>query len=370
MRVRWWVAALLSVLLLVLLAGVKASQFGAMAKQGKSFTPPPTSVTSAKVEAQDWPVTRTAVGSLVAMRGVTLSSELAGKVRRIQFENGTFVQHGDVLISLDTSTEEAQLQSALADAQLAQQTLTRNKALVSGGAATQADLDAAQARAAQTAAAVTNIRTVIAKKQVRAPFSGRIGIRQVELGQILSPGTPVASLTTVDPIYAEFLLPQQALADLALAQRVQLTLDVFPGHPWEGEVITVNPEVDVANRNVRVRATVPNTDGRLRPGMFADVSVFAGTKAHVLAIPATAVLFAPYGDSVFVLEEKDGKTVAQQRFIRTGEKRGDFVAVTQGLKEGEEIVSGGAFKVRNGATVAVDNADAPGASLTPNPPER
>jgi membrane fusion protein (multidrug efflux system) len=370
-RVRWWVGALGLLVVLVALGGVKAAQIGAMVKQGKAFKPPPESVTAATVVAQDWPAERSTVGSLVAIRGVTLSSELSGTVREIQFENGTFVQQGDVLVHLDTSTEEAQLQGALADAKLSKQNLAREHEMQAGRAVPQSEVDAAEAKVVQSDSAVANLRALIAKKTLRAPFSGRVAIRQVELGQVVNAGAPVVSLQTIDPIYIELSLPQQAMEDLAVGQKAQVTLDVFPGQSWVGTVTTVNPEVDVSSRSVRVRATLANHGGRLAPGMFANVSIFSGVEHRVLAIPATAVIYAPYGDSVFVLQKKeDGTTVATQKFVRVGDRRGDFIAALSGLKEGDVIASSGAFKLRTGMEVIINEKLAPPAELEPRPVDR
>jgi membrane fusion protein (multidrug efflux system) len=308
----------------------------------------------------------------VAERGVTLGAELPGTVRAISFESGSTVKRGDVLVKLDTSAEEAQLAAALADASLARLTLGRARRLREGQANAQADLDAAEARAAQADATVATLRANIAKKTIRAPFDGRISIRQVELGQVVSPGTPIASLQSVSPIHADFWLPQQALAELSPGQRVRMRTDAFRDRTWDGEITTVNPEVDAATRNVRVRATFPNPDGRLRPGMYANVEVLSTEERSVLVIPATAVMFAPYGDSVFAVEEKKDEagqttTVVRQKFVRTGDRRGDLVAVVSGLEPGETVVSSGAFKLRNGTAVAVNNALAPDAQLAPKP---
>jgi membrane fusion protein, multidrug efflux system len=354
------------------LAGVKAGQIFTMVRASESFAPPPEAVASAKVEQARWEATRAAIGSVVAVRGVTIAAELPGRVRDIAFESGASVKRGDVLVRLDTSAEEAQLASAVAEASLARTNLERARALRRGGANAQADLDVAEARSQQAEATVANLRATIAKKTVRAPFDGRISIRQVELGQILSPGTPIASLQAVDPIHADFWLPQQAIAELRPGQRVRLRTDVYGDARWTGEVTTVNPEVDPATRNVRVRATIPNRDGRLRPGMFASVEVLSSDVRPVLIVPATAVLFAPYGDSVFSIEEKKdpsgkGATVVRQKFVRVGERRGDFVEVTSGVAAGERVVSSGAFKLRNGAAVAVNDALAPNSRLAPKP---
>ena len=372
---RIWILAVVGLLVvLVALVGIKGAQIATMIKAGKAFVPPPESVTSAKVESEQWQAARPAIGTLVAVRGVTLGAELTGVVREIDFESGTFVKQGAVLVRQDTATEEAQLAAALADASLAKVSLERAQALRKGGANTQADLDAAEARAKQTDATVVSLRTTIAKKTVRAPFDGRISIRQVELGQYLSAGSPIASLQSVTPIHADFWLPQQAIADLKLGQRVRVRADAFENAFWDGEITTINPEVDVATRNVRVRATFPNPDGRLRPGMFVNVEVLANQKRSVLTIPATAVIFAPYGDTVFVLDEKkdangNSSLVARQTFVRLGERKGDYVAVDSGLNAGQTVVSTGAFKLRNGTVVRVNNALAPAAGLAPTPPQ-
>ncbi len=355
-----------------ILVGIKGGQILTMVRAGESFVPPPESVSSAKVEAAEWETTRAAIGSLVAVHGVTLGAELPGTVRQVTFESGTLVKRGAVLVRLDTSAEEAQLSVALADASFAHVNLERANRLRQNEVNAQADLDAAVTKAAQADGTVANLRAIIAKKTIRAPFDGRIAIRQVELGQVVSPGTPIASLQSVTPIHADFWLPQQALAELKPGQRTRLRIDAFPEASWDGEITTVNSEVDPATRNVRVRATFPNADGRLRPGMFANVEVLSSASRPVLAIPATAVIFAPYGDSVFAIEEKKDKagrtvTVARQTFVQTGERRGDLVAVLSGLEAGETVVSSGAFKLRNGARVAVNNALAPEASLSPKP---
>lgn len=370
----WLLVVVALVVVVAAVVAIKASQIAGMIKAGKSFVPPPESVTSATVEATQWEPSREAVGSLVAVRGVTVGAELPGVIREIGFDSGAAVRRGAMLVKLDTATEEAQLAAARADAALAKATLQRARQLRAGGANTPADLEAAEARAAQTNATVTGLETTIAKKTIRAPFDGRVAIRQVELGQVVSPGTPIASMHSVSPIHAEFSLPQQALAELTVGQRARMHTDAFPRAQWEGQVTTVNPEVDPATRNVRVRATFPNADGRLRPGMFVNVEVLSGQSRPVLLVPATAVLFAPYGDSVFLLEEKKdaagkGGLVARQAFVRLGERRGDFVAVTAGVSAGQRVVSSGAFKLRNGAAVVVNEALAPAAELAPRATE-
>jgi membrane fusion protein, multidrug efflux system len=376
-RSKLWVTVIAGLIVVVgLLVGIKAGQIVTMVKAAEKMAPPPMSVSSSKVQTAEWAAMRPAVASLVAVHGVTLGAELSGTVREITFESGSSVRKGSVLVRLDTSTEEAQLDSAKAEASLAKLSLQRARTLRASESSTQADLDAAEARAQQAHAAVAALQATIAKKVIRAPFDGRISIRQVEVGQILSAGTPIASLQSVTPIYADFWMPQQAIAELKSGQRVTLRTDTFPDSKWDGEVTTVNPEVDVSTRNVRVRATFPNADGRLRPGMFANVEVVSGQKTQTVVIPATAVLFAPYGDSVFSIEQKKDEksgataTIVRQKFVRLGERRGDFVAVVSGLSAGETIVSAGAFKLRNGMTVAVNDSIAPGAQLDPKPTDQ
>jgi membrane fusion protein (multidrug efflux system) len=369
-RARNWALAIVAVVVVfIALAGIKGAQFGAMMKAGKSFTIPPDSVTSAKVESVKWRATRGAVATLAAVRAVTVASELPGLVKEIGFESGSFVHKGDVLVKLDVSTEEAQLAAAEADARLAKQNLQRQEVLRARSSSTPADLDAAQARSAQAAANAATLRATIAKKTIRAPFDGRIAIRQVDLGQILAPGTPIASLQSVTPIYADFWLPQQVLSELKTGMQTRLTTDVFPDRTWDGLVAIINPEVDPATRNVRVRASFPNTDGALRPGMFGNVEVLSPDERNTLVIPATAVLYAPFGDSVFAVEEKDKKLTAKQKFVRLGERRGDLVAVVSGLEAGETIVSSGAFKLHNGSALVLHNDLAPTVEEAPKPGE-
>ena len=375
-RSKQWLTAGLGLLVVVVaLVGVKAGQIGLMIAAGKSFSPPPEAVTSAPVQSSEWQPTQPATGSVVAVHGVTLGAELSGTVREVAFESGAAVKRGDLLVRLDTSSEEAQLAGARADATLARLSLERARSLRQSDVNTPADLDAAEARAAQAGAAVAGLEAAIAKKTIRAPFDGRIAIRQVEVGQVVSPGTPLASLQSVDPVYVDFWLPQQALTSLKVNQPVTVRSDTYPDASWEGQLTTINPEIDPATRNVRLRATFHNADGRLRPGMYANVEVISPDRQPVLLVPATAAVYAPYGDSVFVLEQtaeagKPPGLVARQRFVRLGQRRGDLVAVVAGLKRGEQVVSAGAFKLRNGAAVVVRDDPSPKAELDPRPVDR
>jgi membrane fusion protein (multidrug efflux system) len=370
-KLRAWMIAILGILgVIAVLGGTKVAQIMGMIKGSKAFTIPPETVSTAKVEQTTWQAARPAVGTLVAVHGVTLSSELAGTVVQLGFESGQTVRKGDLLVKLDTSVEEAQLAAAIADEQLSKVSAERARKLRAQNSNTQAELDQAVSKLDQSVATVAQLKATIAKKNIRAPFDGRLGIRQVELGQVLSSGTPIVNLQSITPIRAEFWLPQQVLSELHVDMHAALTTDVFPGQHWDGLVTTINPEVDVATRNVRVRATFPNQDGRLKPGMFANVSVLSNDERAALVIPATAVIFAPYGDSVFSVEEKDKQLIAHQKFVRLGERRGDLVAVTSGVEAGETIVSSGAFKLHNGSTLNVRNELAPEAQIAPRPTDK
>jgi membrane fusion protein, multidrug efflux system len=377
-RGKVWLVSIVGILVVIVsLVGIKVGQIRAMVQAGQSFVPPPETVTSAKVQASVWQSRRSAIGTLVAVHDAVLGAELPGLIREVAFTSGSTVKRGAVMIKLDTTNEEAQLASAKADRELALANLARARTLRKGEANTPADLEAVEARAKQTEAALASIQATIAKKTIRAPFDGRVAIKQVERGQVVSPGTAVATLQSVDPIYAEFQLPQQALADLKVGQVATMRIDSFPDKTWRGSISTLNSQVDATTRNIRVRATFANKDGLLRPGLFTNVEVSASDQRDVLVIPATAVVYAPYGDTVFVLDApKEGQAQgdkgqaaweAQPRFIRLGERRGDMVAIVSGLKEGESVVSNGAFKLRKGARVVLNNDLAPPVELDPKP---
>lgn len=368
---------LAGVALLVLaggIAGIKYLQIRKMIEHGSKVTPPPETVTTARVQADRWEARLTAVGTLEAVRGVTVAAELPGKVVAIAFESGGRVREGEVLARQDTSSEEAQLAGAEAEATLAKANLDRAESLLAKSVIAPSDRDTAVANHKQAVARVQDIRATIAKKTIRAPFTGRLGIRQIHLGQILSGGEAVVSLQALDPILVNFRLPQRDLGKVREGLTVRLTADALAGRTVEGKITAIEPEVDAATRNVRVQATVPNPEEHLHPGMFADVAVILPSEDRVLAIPTTAVLYAPYSDSVFVVETNGGEgaasgQVVRQQVVRLGEKRGDFVAVTSGLAEGDTVVSTGAFKLRNGQAVVVDNALSPEFELSPQPKE-
>ncbi len=352
---------------------IKNRQFAAMKAAGEAMVMPPETVTAIAAKEESWESSLNATGSVTAVQGVTVSAEIAGKVVKLAFESGSTVAAGDLLVQLDTSIEEAQLRAAEAASALAKTNLARGKELLEKNTMAQADWDAADAQAKQADAQLEGIKAAIAKKNIRAPFAGRLGLRLVNLGQNLKEGDPIVTLQTLDPVYVNFSMPQQSLSELVVGGLVHITTDAAPGTEFEGKINAVSPEVDVATRNVRVQATVPNTGEKLRAGMFANIEVVLPHQKKVLAIPATAVLYAPYGDSVFVIDEKKnektGKTekVLRQQFIRIGVKRGDFVAVTSGLSAGDVVVTSGVFKLRPGTSVVVDNTLAPNSQLAPKP---
>ncbi|MFZ1219998.1 MAG: efflux RND transporter periplasmic adaptor subunit [Chthoniobacterales bacterium] len=368
-----WKVILGLLAVLVLLGGIKAWQIMTLISAGKKMVPPPTTVTSAEVKLGDWQPMLSAVGSVSPVQGAMISAELAGTVAEIDFDSGKLVKKGDVLLQLDASAEEAQMRSAEADAELAKKDFERAQDLAARKVISPAELDAAQSKYSQKKAAVENMQSVIDKKKIRAPFDGIAGIRAVNPGQMVKVGDALVSLQAMDRVYVDFSLPQQQLADVKQDLPVKVTTDAIPNREFEGKLTAINSAIDPATRNVSLQASLENSDHALRAGMFVRVRVLLPQQSQTLFIPSTAVSYAPYGNSIFVIEKKaDEKTktealVLRQAFIRTGETRGDFVAVTDGAKVGEQIVSSGVFKLRNGMNVVVDNKLAPKAEMNPKP---
>lgn len=355
------------------LVGTKVIQIKAMIAAGENAVVPPEVVTSATVKEDTWENTLSVTGSIAPVQGVTVSAEMAGKIVKIAFESGAMVKAGDLLVQLDVNSEEAQLRAAESSVALAKLNLDRSKELLGKTTISQAEFDSSDAQFKQASAQADTIRATIAKKTIKAPFAGRLGLRLVNLGQNLKEGDPIAALQTLDPVYVNFSLPQQRVSAIAPGAMVRITSDAAPTETYEGKVNAVNPEIDPATRNVRVQATLANPAEKLRPGMFANVVVVLPTQEKVLAIPATSVLYAPYGDSVFIIEEKKNEKtgkmeqVLRQQFVRLGTARGDFVDVQSGLKAGDQVVTSGVFKLRGGMAVTIDNKLAPNAQLAPKP---
>lgn len=358
------------------LGGIKGLQIKKMVAQGAQVAPPPETVTTAAVSSAKWESLLTAVGSLEAVQGVMVTAEMPGKVSSIQFDAGGKVNAGDLLVQQDISSERAQLRSATSTAELARINFERMKKLLPERVASQADYDNARAAYTQAVAQADTIRAAIEKKTIRAPFAGRLGIRLINLGQMVHAGEAIVSLQSLDPIYVNFQLPQQQLVLVRQGYTVRLTGDMLSGNQAvEGKITAINPEVNSNTRNVRLQATLSNPREQLRPGMFVNVAVVLPEEKQVITIPETAVSYAPYSNSVFVVEAAntqgnatEGKIIRQQ-FVELGEKRGDFVAVQSGLKAGQTVVSTGVFKLRNGQSVMVDNTLAPNFRLSPTPRE-
>jgi len=365
------IAIALLVMICVFAFGIKILQIVKMTST--PMVMPPTTVSSVTVKEEDWAPRLTAVGSVSAVQGAVVSAELAGVVSEITFENGGEAKKGEVLMKLDASQEEALLRSAEAEAQLAQTDLERSRDLAMKKVVSSAELDSAQSKFRRLNAVVDQVRSSIAKKTLIAPFDGQLGIRQVNVGQMINAGQQVVPLTSLDPVFADFALPQQYLGQLTAGLEVHVTTDAIPGRVFNGKLTAINSMVDSSTRNITLQATLDNSDHALRPGMFAKAEVMLPEKHKTLVVPGSAISYAPFGDSVFVIEKKkDEKTgkesqVIRQQFVRVGEGRGDLVAITQGLKAGETIVSTGVFKLRNGMTVTINNDLAPNPQVNPNP---
>ena len=359
------------VLLVVVLFGIKAMQIGKM--MSTPMMMPPTTVSSALAKEEDWPPVLSVIGSVSAVQGAVVSTELGGVVAQINFQNGGEAKKGDVLLKLDSSAEEAQLHTAEADLELARANLQRTQGLATGKVVSKQELDAAQSTFGQKQGSVDNMRAFITKKQVRAPFDGQLGIRQVNVGQSIDARTPIVQLTALDSVYVDFALPQQELPKLATGFETRVRTDGLLGREFKGKLTAINSMVDAVTRNVGVQATFENPDHTLKPGMFVKVDVVLPEKGKTLVVPGSAVSYAPYGNSVFVVDKKkDPKTgkesqILRQAFVRIGDARGDFVSVTEGLKAGDVVVSTGVFKLRNGMNVTINNDLAPKPQLNPTP---
>lgn len=369
------VAAGILLVITGVLAGIKVAQIRAMIAAGESFVMPPESISSARVQRVDWERADAAIGSVTAVQGVLIQSQVTGLVSRIAFESGAEVTQGQVLVELDRSTEQAQLDSARARSQLARVNLERARDLHRQAILPKSDLDSKEAAFQEMTGEEQAIRVAMARKVLRAPFTGRVGIRQVQLGQLVEPGSPIVTLQSVDPVYVDFSLPEQAAGRVHEGMKVRVTSEASPGRVFEGELSAINPEVDASSRNIRLQATFAGTGGALMPGMFARVELLRPERVTPLVIPVTSVQRAPYGDSAFVVadfsDEKTGRSGKRVNMatVRLGETRGDLVVVEHGLVEGQEVATSGVFKLSNGTEVAVDNTHAPVAVAAPVPSE-
>lgn len=358
--------------LVVVLGLSKYVKIARAIEQSQKFGPPPETVTASAAQQETWHDVYRAVGSVVPVQGVTMSAEEPGKVVNLGFESGAFVKKGDLLVELDTSVEEGNLNAAVARQEQALRELNRAKTLKGSQAVSQDEVDRAESRYRQSSAEVQSLRGMIARKKILAPFSGRTGIRMVNLGQYVVAGTPLVPLQTLDPIYVNFSLPQQRVSDLAVGQKVSLSVDAFPTENFVGTISTINPQVDEITRNVMVQALFENTHEKLRPGMFATLEVQLPRQVQLITLPATSINYAPYGDSVYVIEatrdaQQQEVLKVRRQLVRVKEKRGEQVAIVSGLKAGELVVTSAGFKLRPGAIVKVNDQIKPGNDPAPQP---
>jgi membrane fusion protein (multidrug efflux system) len=359
-------------ILLGSLGFVKYKQIQAAVAQGASFQPPPTAVTTILAEKATWPTTVDVIGTVAAIQGVTVSADLPGTVAKIHFESGQWVHEGDILVELDTRQEQAQLAETEAQRDLAHINYGRTKQLVQEGVMAKTEYDNVTAQQKVTEGQVGEIRATIARKTIRAPFSGILGIRQVNLGQYLAAGQAIVSLQSLNPIYVNFGVPQQTTGQVAIGRTLRISSNDFPGLQFSGRVTALDSVVNESTRNIQVQTTLANPQNKLRPGMFVQVSLGLGENTPVIALPASAINYAPYGDSVFIvtdLKDDKGKTYrgVRQQIVKLAGSRGDQVGVTSGLNPGDEVVTSGVFKLRNGAAVQINNKVQPENSTHPKP---
>jgi membrane fusion protein (multidrug efflux system) len=351
---------------------VKFKQVQTAIAQGASFQPPPEAVTTLVAQSESWPATLSAIGTVAAVQGVTVSADLPGTVARVAFESGRGVRKGDVLAELDTRQERAQLAAIEAQQELARLNYNRLKGLLADRVISQAEFDRAAADQKETDARLGEVHATIERKTIRAPFDGVLGIRLVNLGQYLAAGDAVVPLQSLHPIYVNFGVPQQDIGEIRVGHRIQVTARDVAGVEFSGRVTAIDAIVDQATRNVQVQATLPNTAGQLRSGMFVQTELLLGASRSVIAVPASAINYAPFGDSVFVvtdLKGQKGETYrgVRQQFVKLGGSRGDQVAIVSGVSAGDEVVTSGVFKLRNGAAVVVNNKVQPSNKRAPKP---
>jgi len=358
--------------LITALGFVKFKQVQSAIAAGAAWTPPTEAVTSVVAQQEQWPGTMNIIGTVEAVHGVTVSADLAGIVDRINFDSGQSVREGAVLVELDTRQERAQLASLEAQRDLARVNYGRMQQLVNEGVISRVEYDQATAQQKSTEANVAEIRATIARKTVRAPFSGILGIRKANLGQYLASGGAIVPLQSLNPIYVDFGVPQQIAGQIRVGRTLRVTTEDLAGQVFTGRVTAIDSVVDEATRNIQVQATLSNPEGKLRAGMFVQVEAVTGATRSVITLPASAISYAPYGDSVFVitdLKDPKGHTYrgVRQQFVKVDGSRGDQVAVVSGVKPGDEVVSSGVFKLRNGAAVTVNNKVQPGNNPAPKP---
>jgi membrane fusion protein (multidrug efflux system) len=375
MAKRMFIVLLLMAALIGGLGFIKYRQVESAIAAGASFQVPPTSVTTVTAKRETWPSTLSVIGTAAAIQGVTVSADLPGTIDKIHFESGQSVHEGDILIELDIRQERAQLANLEAQRDLAHIQYGRAAELSKAGVISKSDYDNAAAQQKATEAQVNDIKAAIARKTIHAPFSGVLGIRQISLGQYLAAGQAIVSLESVNPIYVNFGVPQQDTPKMKIGHNVHVTDQDLPGMGFNGKISALDSIINEQTRNIQIQATLANPGGKLRPGMFVQVELPVGQPRDVIPLPASAINYAPYGDSVFVVTDlkdpKTGKTYrgVRQQIIKIEGSRGDQVAITSGLNPGDEVVSAGAFRLRNAAPVLINNSVKPSDSPNPHPDE-
>lgn len=361
--------SILGLLAVVLILGaVKGSQIFAMVKSGESFVPPPEAVSTFTVETQSWPNIYTAVGTVEADEGITISAEVAGKVKRIAFQSGEQVKAGEVLLEQESTNEQAQLSAATARLRLAEANHERLLQLRQKNTVSQSELDTAVQQMESAKGDVDDLTATLAKKVLRAPFSGRLGIRQVDLGQDLQVGVPIVSLQATNRVRVNFSVPQHWLVKMTSGLGVEVRVGDGSDSVVSGVITAIGAEINKATRNATVQSSLENADNKLIPGMAVETRVTLTEPQPALVVPSTSIIYAPFGDTVFVIEEDEkGNLKARQQFVRLGKARGDFVVIEDGLKEGDIIASAGAFKLFNGQSVVISKTAIPEYQLEPNP---
>jgi membrane fusion protein, multidrug efflux system len=368
------------IVMLVVVGVIFGAIFGLQAFKAKmikqfmaSMKMPPVTVTAMKAELQPWQPLLSAVGSLRAVHGIDVTSEIGGLVRAVRFKSGDEAKAGQVLVQLNADADIGLLHSLEASAELARIVYERDQEQFKIQAVSQATLDADAASLKSKEAQVAEQAAVVEKKTIRAMFDGKLGINFVNPGQYVTPGDKIVTLQSLDPIYVDFFLPQQYLSRVKLGQTVTVTTDAVPGHTFKGRITAVNPKVDTDTRNVQIEATIANAKHELLPGMYASVTVESGAVEQYLTLPQTAVTFNPYGESVYIIEDggkgPDGKPLltAKQTFVTVGETRGDQVAILKGIKPGDTVATSGQLKLKNGSAVIINNAIQPSNNPAPNP---
>lgn len=353
--------------------GFKAFMNAQISNYFENMQPPPVAVSTAPAEETVWEPTIPAVGTLKAVNGVMVAAELPGVVESIAFESGQSVTRGDLLVQLDTSTDRAQLAALEAQLRLARSEFNRQNELRRRGTNAVADLDAAEANAAQLEAQIASQQATINKKAIKAPFDGVTGIRKVDIGQYVGAGTSIVSLQQMDPLLVQFTLPERRLNDVEVGQLVRLHVDSVPDSAFTGHVTAIEPSVEQSTRNFAVEGRVDNASRRLRPGLFARIDVVMPQIERLTTLPATAIAYNPYGDSVYIIAEgeagEDGNkpTIAKRVFVEVGDRRGDQVAVLKGVEAGAEVVTSGQLKLSNGSRVNIQNTIQPDNNRKPSP---